>query len=85
MLRNIAEARTALEAQGVPSADAERLASVRLFSVPSGTYGAGLDHAIQQADSWTNEQQVAGVFFNRMSHMFGQGFWGRARNQQRQC
>ena len=49
---------------------------MRLFSVPSGTYGAGLDHVIQQADSWTNEQQVAGVFFNRMSHLFGQGFWG---------
>jgi cobaltochelatase CobN len=76
LLRNIAAARTALEAQGVSPAEAERLASVRLFSVPSGTYGAGLDHAIQQADSWTNEQQVAAVFFNRMSHLFGQGFWG---------
>ena len=76
LLRNIAAARVELEAQGVAPAEAERFASVRLFSVPSGTYGAGLDHAIQQADSWTNEQQVAGVFFNRMSHLFGQGFWG---------
>ena len=76
LLRNIATTRAALEAQGVAPAEAERFASVRLFSVPSGTYGAGLDHAIQQADSWTNEQQVAGVFFNRMSHLFGQGFWG---------
>ena len=76
LLRNIAAARAELEAQGVAPAEAERFASVRLFSVPSGTYGAGLDHAIQQADSWTNEQQVAGVFFNRMSHLFGQGFWG---------
>jgi len=76
LVQNIAAARVALQAQGVAPADAERLASVRLFSVPSGTYGAGLDHVIQQADSWTNEQQVAGVFFNRMSHLFGQGFWG---------
>ena len=76
LLRNIAAARAELEAQGVAPDEAERFASVRLFSVPSGTYGAGLDHAIQQADSWTNEQQVAGVFFNRMSHLFGQGFWG---------
>ena len=76
LLRNIAAARAELEAQGVAPAEAERFASVRLFSVPSGTYGAGLDHVIQQADSWTNEQQVAGVFFNRMSHLFGQGFWG---------
>ena len=76
LLRDIAATRAGLEAQGVAPAEAERFASVRLFSVPSGTYGAGLDHAIQQADSWTNEQQVAGVFFNRMSHLFGQGFWG---------
>jgi cobaltochelatase CobN len=80
LLRDIAATRAELEAQGIAPAEAERFASVRLFSVPSGTYGAGLDHAIQQADSWTNEQQVAGVFFNRMSHLFGQGFWGaRAR------
>jgi cobaltochelatase CobN len=76
LLQNIAAAQAALEAQGVAPDEAERFASVRLFSVPSGTYGAGLDHVIQQADSWTNEEQVAGVFFNRMSHLFGQGFWG---------
>ena len=76
LLRDIAATRAELEAQGIAPAEAERFASVRLFSVPSGTYGAGLDHVIQQADSWTNEQQVAGVFFNRMSHLFGQGFWG---------
>jgi len=80
LLRHIAWTRAQLEGRGVAPADAQRLASVRLFSLPSGTYGAGLDHAIQQADSWTNEQQVAEVFFNRMSHLFGQGFWGdRAR------
>jgi cobaltochelatase CobN len=76
LMRHVAAARAELQAQGVAPAEAERLASVRLFSVPSGTYGAGLDHVIQQAQSWTNEQQVAGVFFNRMSHLFGQGFWG---------
>lgn len=74
--RNIAVARAALEAQGISPDVAERMASVRLFSLPSGTYGAGLEHVIQQAGSWTNEQQVVGVFFNRMSHLFGQGFWG---------
>ncbi|MCB1126361.1 MAG: cobaltochelatase subunit CobN, partial [Verrucomicrobiae bacterium] len=81
LLQHIAETRGALEARGVSSEEAERLATVRLFSVPSGTYGAGLDHVIQQAGSWTNEQQVADVFFNRMSHLFGQGFWGTRATQ----
>jgi cobaltochelatase CobN len=77
LLQHIRAARADLEARGIAPDQAERLASVRLFSVPSGSYGAGLDHVIQQADSWTNDQQVAAVFFNRMSHLFGQGFWGK--------
>jgi cobaltochelatase CobN len=76
LLQNIATTRAALETRGVAPAEAEQLAAVRLFSVPSGAYGTGLDHVIQQADGWTNDQQVAEVFFNRMSHLFGQGFWG---------
>ncbi len=79
--QHIASARAELEAKGVAPDQANRLASVRLFSVPSGTYGAGLDHVIQQADSWTNEQEVVGVFFNRMSHLFGQGYWGARATQ----
>jgi cobaltochelatase CobN len=76
LLKNIATARKALESRGVAGDVAERLASVRLFSVPPGSYGTGLEHAIQREDGGTNEQLVAGVFFNRMSHLFGQGFWG---------
>lgn len=76
LLKNIASARAELIAQGVSPEDAERFASVRLFSVPSGAYGAGLDHVIQHEDSWTDEKEVSAVYFNRMSHMFGQGFWG---------
>lgn len=81
LLQNIADTRIILEARGLAPAEAERLASVRLFSVPSGAYGTGLDHVIQQADGWTNDQQVANVYFNRMSHLFGQGLWGERPNQ----
>lgn len=74
--RNIGSARAALMARGISAEQAERLASVRLFSVPSGAYGTGLDHVIQQDKAWNDEQQVADVYFKRMSHLFGQGFWG---------
>lgn len=76
LLHNIAAARAALEAQGVAPAEAERFATVRIFSVPSGAYGTGLDHAIHHPDTWNEQHDVAGVYFNRMSHLFGQGFWG---------
>ncbi len=69
-----------LEEQGVDPIEAERLASVRLFSLPSGVYGTGLEHAIHHPDTWDAHHEVSAVFFNRMSHLFGQGFWGaRAR------
>lgn len=80
LLQNIATARAEFEAQGIASADAERLASVRLFSVPSGVYGTGLEQAIHHPDTWNDKHDVPTVYFNRISHLFGQGFWGtRAR------
>jgi cobaltochelatase CobN len=82
LLRHIATTRAALEARGLSAMEAERMASVRLFSVPSGAYGTGLDHVIQKEKSWETEQQVAEVFFNRMSHLFGQGYWGARPNQE---
>ncbi|HTX53879.1 MAG TPA: cobaltochelatase subunit CobN, partial [Candidatus Baltobacteraceae bacterium] len=77
---NILLASAELEEQGVDPLEAERLASVRLFSVPSGAYGTGLEQAIHHPDTWNDQHDVPSVFFNRMSHLFGQGFWGaRAR------
>lgn len=55
---------------------AERLASVRMFSVPSGAYGTGTANVIGASGTWDNEEQVSQVYFNRMSHLYGQGFWG---------
>lgn len=62
--------------QGVQPGMAARLASVRMFSVPSGAYGTGLENVIQASGTWDKEAQVADVYFNKMSHLYGQGFWG---------
>lgn len=78
--RNIILASAELKAQGVAPLEAERLASVRLFSVPSGVYGTGLEQAIHHPDTGNDKHDVPTVYFNRMSHLFGQGFWStRAR------
>lgn len=70
--------------QGIPEERARQLASVRLFSVPSGAYGTNLDKVIPLSNTWgsgkTGEEQVAGVYFMRMHHAFGQGLWGEAAN-----
>ena len=68
--------RAALVASGLAGSDAERLARVRLYSVPSGAYGTNLDKVIPLSNTWQGEQQVADVYFMRMSHPYGQGLWG---------
>jgi cobaltochelatase CobN len=76
MHAHVAEAKQALMAKGLSGADAQRLASVRLFSVPSGAYGTNLDKVIPLSNTWSTEKEVADVYFMRMSHAFGQGYWG---------
>lgn len=80
---NVMKTKKMLMEKGIEEDKAERLASVRLFTVPSGAYGTNLDKVIPLSNTWDNEKQVADVFFMRMSYMYGQGFWGdKVSNQQ---
>ena len=75
---NVALAQKALETRGVAPDLAQRMAAVRLFTQPPGAYGTGLDNVIMAGNTWNNESEVAEVYFRRMGHLFGQGFWGEA-------
>ncbi|MCU0940245.1 MAG: cobaltochelatase subunit CobN, partial [Burkholderiaceae bacterium] len=80
--QNMAATAAELMARGLPKERAEQLAGVRLFSVPSGAYGTNLDKVIPLSNTWGSgkegEAQVAGVYFMRMHHAFGQGLWGES-------
>jgi cobaltochelatase CobN len=65
----------ALRAKGIPAERAQRMASVRLFTPPSGVYGAGMG-AVPNSQSWENEAQVAEGYFRHNGFLYGQGFWG---------
>jgi len=73
---NVLKAKQALEARGVTPEDAVRMAAVRIFTEPSGAYGTGIDNVVQASNTWKNEGEVADVYFNRVGHLFGQGYWG---------
>jgi cobaltochelatase CobN len=73
---NVQRTTEALLARGVEPALAARLAAVRQFTDPPGAYGTGLDNVIRAGNTWNSEEQVAEVYFKRMGHLFGQGFWG---------
>lgn len=71
-LRQHTEALAArLRTRGVADAEATRLASARVFGLPSGGYGTNIEKLIPLTNAWQNEKQVADVFINRMSHPFG--------------
>jgi len=61
---------------GISEKEAEKLASVRIFTEPSGAYGTGLSEIINKSDKWDKELKVVEVFFRRMGYIYGQGFWG---------
>jgi cobaltochelatase CobN len=65
-----------LQQRGLSLEEAQRLSAVRIFGLPSGAYGTNVEKLIPLSNAWQNEQQVADVFINRMSHPFGQGHWG---------
>ncbi len=73
---NIMSLRRRLVDQGIKREKASRLASVRMFTEETGSYGTGLCDVIPSSHSWEDEEEVAGVYFMRMGHLFGQGFWG---------
>ena len=73
---HVTQTRLALEAKGIAPVEAARLAAVRIFTEPSGAYGTGIDNVVQASNTWKNEGEVADVYFNRVGHLFGQGYWG---------
>lgn len=79
---NVQKLKAALVKKGVDEKKAERLASVRIFTVPPGAYGTNLDKIIPSSSTWEKEKEITDVFFNRMGHLYGQGFWGDKERHQ---
>jgi cobaltochelatase CobN len=73
---NVVRVERELIEQGTEPELAKRIASVRLFTPPSGAYGNGLENVILAGNTWSTEEEVIDVYFRYNSHLFGQGFWG---------
>jgi cobaltochelatase CobN len=73
---NVLKTKKLLMDKGIDEEKAERLATIRTFTTPSGAYGPNLDTVINKSNTWETEGKVIDVFFMRMSHIYGQGFWG---------
>jgi cobaltochelatase CobN len=62
--------------RGQRPADAGMQASLRLFGDAPGSYGAGVNAAVERSGAWSDRQQVAGIYLGRMAHAYGAGLQG---------
>lgn len=73
---NVARTKSVLQEKGLPEEEATRMAAVRIFGLPPGAYGSNIEAVALASNTWTNESEVADVYFNRMGHFYGQGYYG---------
>ncbi|RUO43626.1 cobaltochelatase subunit CobN [Aliidiomarina taiwanensis] len=57
--------------KGIPSEEAATMAQTRVFGSPTGVYTTGLEDASLATDSWEEEEKLAKLYLQRMSHAFG--------------
>lgn len=74
--RHTDSTRNALIDAGYSPEDAERFASVRIFSSESGNYGTGVANLVDASDVWNDTDEIVNLYLDRMSYAYGQGMWG---------
>jgi len=74
--QHVQQAALALQAQGIGAHEAERMATVRVFGAPAGVYGTGIDNVVPASNSWAHENELVQVYYQRMGHLYGQGYSG---------
>lgn len=67
-----------LIAKGYLAADADRLAGVRIFDEPPGTYNLNTSNIAAASGSWDKDTGMANEYIRKMGHGFGNGFWGES-------
>jgi len=60
---------------GLTEENAWRLATLRVFGCPPGTYGAGVEELIE-SKQWKTQQDLGEVYIRYSAHAYGQGIYG---------
>ena len=63
--------------QGKNENEAKRLATLRVFGCPPGTYGAGVAELIE-SKNWENQSDLGNNYIRYSSHAYGKGTYGIA-------
>ncbi|MEM9262186.1 MAG: cobaltochelatase subunit CobN [Pseudomonadota bacterium] len=74
--RHYLETRSALIKMGRSEEDAERLAGIRIFDEPPGTYNLNTSKIVANSGSWDTTDGFANDYIRKMGHGYGNGSWG---------
>ena len=63
--------------KGVAPEDADKMAGVRIFDEPPGTFNLNTSGIVAASGSWDSEAGFANEYINKMGHGYGNGYWGQ--------
>ncbi|CDG64689.1 protoporphyrin IX magnesium chelatase [Methanobacterium sp. MB1] len=66
-----------LLSEGYSEDEARSLSMSRVFSEPPGAYTPGIQEVIPASDTWNSTDEVADVYLERMSYVYGNDGWGQ--------
>ena len=53
------------------------IALFRIFGPADGAYGTGMANAASASDTWSNSTELAELYIDRMSYVYGENIWGQ--------
>jgi cobaltochelatase CobN len=71
------QTKQALIAKGVAAEDADKMAGVRIFDEPPGTFNLNTSGIVAASGSWDSEAGFANDYIHKMGHGYGNGYWGQ--------
>lgn len=75
----VSEARAMLaQNPALSAAELGRQASLRVFGIAPGAYGAGINRLAERSSAWQQREELAEVFIKRMGHAYGIGMQGES-------
>lgn len=72
----VVAAEDVMKQNGVAPAEAQALASLRVFGGLNGNYGTGIMGMVESGDTWEEESEVAEQYLNNMGAVYDKDRWG---------
>ncbi len=73
--RNVLTDLEGLRRNGMDEDDAWRLATLRVFGCPPGTYGAGVAELVE-SKQWQSQKDLGNIYIRYSAHAYGRGTYG---------